>query len=41
MGASLARQMPHGKYVVLQDSAHFSYQDEPGTFKGAVEAFLR
>jgi len=39
--ADLARQMPHGKYVVLQNSAHFSYQEEPETFKGAVEAFVR
>lgn len=39
--ATLSRQIPHGKYVVLKNSAHFSYQEEPEAFKGAVEAFLR
>lgn len=38
--AALARQMPHGKYVELQNSAHFGYEEEPKAFKDAVEAFL-
>ena len=37
---ALAARLPDAKLVVLGDSAHFPYQDEPQAFLDAVDAFL-
>lgn len=37
---ALAAKLPQATLVVLPDSAHFPYQEQPEAFQGAVDAFL-